>query len=109
MQSERERLGTTLWTTNCAADTSQFTLDYSQCDLDIGEMFLNFLLNDTMKEMPGVDVQHVRSREASDLDWENNRLDPFERWCRNWMGLRDSPYSRSIQLLIRLKIEACGD
>ena len=39
--------------------------DYSQCDLDIGEMFLNFLLNNTMKEMPGVDVQHVRSNEAA--------------------------------------------
>ena len=23
----------------------------------------------------------------------------FKRWCRNWMGLRDSPY-RSIQQLI---------
>ena len=29
---------------------------YSQCYLGIGEMFLNFLLNNTMKEMPGVDV-----------------------------------------------------
>ena len=73
-------------------------LGYSQCDLDIGKMFLNFLLNNTMKEMTGVDVQHIRSKEASESDWENNRVLGFERWCRNWMGLRDSPY-RSIQLL----------
>ena len=71
-------------------------------------MLLNFLLNDTMKEMTGVDVQHVRSKEALGLDWENNIQLDFERWCRNWMGLRDSPY-RSIQLLVRLEIEAYGD
>ena len=81
---------------------------YPQCDLDTGEMSLNFLLNDIMKEMRGVDVQHERSNETSDSDWEKNRPDDFEKWCRNWMDLRDSPY-RSIQLLIRLKIEAYGD
>ena len=72
---------------------------YSQCDLDTGEMFLNFLLNNTIKEMSGVDVQYERSREVLDLDWENNGPADFERWCRNWMGLRESPY-RSIQLPI---------
>ena len=61
-----------------------------------------------MKEMSGVDLRHVRLREASDLHWERGRPNDFERWCRNWMGLRDSPY-RSIQLLIRLKIEAYGN
>ena len=71
-------------------------------------MFLNFLLNNTTKEMLGVDVHHVRSKEASDLDWETNRPGDFERWCKNWTGLRDSQY-RSIQLLIRLKIEAYGN
>ena len=71
-------------------------------------MFLNFLLNDTMKEMAVVDIRHVRSKEASDLHWEMSRPNDFERWCRNWIGLWDSPY-RSIQLLIWLKIEAYGD
>ena len=80
----------------------------SQCDLDIGKIFLSFLLNNTMKEISGVYIQHVRSKEALDSDWENDRPDLFKRWCRNWMGLRDSPYG-SIQLLIRLKIEAYND
>ena len=62
-------------------------------------MILNFLLNDTMQEMLGVDVQHVRSKEEANVDWEKKRPQDFERWCTNWMGLRDSPY-RSIQLLI---------
>ena len=42
--------------------------DYSQCDLDIGEMFLNFLLDYTMREPPVVDVQHVWSKEEADVD-----------------------------------------
>ena len=45
---------TTVWHTLC----SQLP-GYSQCNLDIGEMFLNFLLNDTTKEVLGVDMQHV--------------------------------------------------
>ena len=40
---------------------------YSQCNLDIREMFLNFLLNDTVKGVSGVDIQHLRSKLISDL------------------------------------------
>ena len=46
---------------------------YSQYNLDIGEMFPNFLLNDTMKEMPGVDIRYVRSKAILDLEWERER------------------------------------
>lgn len=81
---------------------------YSQCDMDIGEMFLNFLLHEKLKEMAGVDIRYVRSKETSDVDWEKSRENNWERWCRNFMGLRDSPF-RSIQQLIRLKIAAYGD
>ena len=55
-------------------------------------MFLNFLLNDTMKKTPGVDVQHIHSKNGADVDWERERSEDFKRWCRNWMGLRDSRY-----------------
>ena len=44
----------TVWHTLCS-----LLLGYSQCDLDIGEMFLNFLLTNTMKEMLGVVTHHV--------------------------------------------------
>ena len=81
---------------------------YLQCDIDIGEMFLNFLLHNDLRALSGVDLTHSRSEEAGDEAWEHTRSDPHERWVRNWMGLRDSPY-RSIQMLIRLKFEAYGD
>ena len=76
--------------------------------MDVGEMFLNFLLHEEMKEMSGVDISHVRSKLASDKEWEDDRKQCWERWCRNWMGLRDSPY-RSVQHMIRLKFIAYGD
>ena len=81
---------------------------YCQCDLDVGEMFLNFLLHEELKQLSGVDVSHVRSTDPGDAVWEESRGGKWERWCRNWMGLTDSPY-RSIQWMIRLKMEAYGD
>ena len=81
---------------------------YSQCNLAIGEMFLIFLLNDTVKEISGVDTKHVSQKAISDLEWEMGGPNDWERWCWNSMGLRDSPY-RLIQLLVRLKIEAYVD
>ena len=55
-------------------------------------MFLNFLLHEEIKEVSGVDVSRVRT----DEDWEETRLAHWERWCRNWIVLKESPY-RSIQ------------
>jgi hypothetical protein len=81
---------------------------YCQCDLDIGEMFLNFLLHEELKQLSGVDIEHGRSADPADAAWERERGARWERWCRNWMGLADSPY-RSIQWLIRLKFETYGD
>ena len=44
----------------------------------------------------------------SDLGPRVGKGEDWERWCRNWMGLRDSPY-RTIQFLICLKIEVYMD
>ena len=62
------------WAPHFGLPTVQHTLHsmlpgYSQCNLDIGEMFLNFLLNDTTKGMSGVDGQHVRSKNGADAVW----------------------------------------
>ena len=54
---------------------------YFQCDLDIGEMFLNFLLHEEMMKMFGVDVRYVRSAATSDQDWESRRRCNWESWC----------------------------
>ena len=81
---------------------------YFQCDLDIGEMFLNYLLHDDLKRLSGVDVQHVRSTDPGDKCWESPRINAWERWNRSWMGLGDSPY-RCIQWMIRLKMISYGN
>ena len=102
-----------IWAPHFRLPTVRHTLrsllpGYLQCNLDIREMFLNFLLNDTTKEMSEVDIKHVRSKSISDLEWERGRPNGWERWCHNWTGLRILSY-RSIQLLIYLKIETYGD
>jgi len=81
---------------------------YYQADLDVGDQFLNFKLHESMRAESGVDVQTVRSGDPRDEPWEASRQGIWERWERNWMGLKDSPY-RSIQWQIRLKLEVYGD
>lgn len=87
---------------------------YCQADIDIAEMFLNFILGEELRPYSGVDIRHIRTRK-SDLKggekmplWEQKRDRAWERWVRNWMGLRDSPY-RSIQLMILAKEQAYGN
>ncbi len=81
---------------------------YYQCNLDVREQFLNFKLRDNLRQLSGVDVREVRSRDPADGPWESGRTRSWERWERNWMGLRDSPY-RSLRWQVRLKIEVYGD
>jgi hypothetical protein len=81
---------------------------YYQCDLDVGKQFLNFKLHDNLRQLSGVDICKVRSRDPTDGPWEATRTEAWERWERNWMGLRDSPYC-SLQWQVRLKLEVYGD
>ena len=106
-------LNDTLWAPHfglpCVRQTVRSLMPgYLQCDIDIGEMFLNFMLHDDLRALSGVDLKFARSDDVNDEEWERTRPEVYERWCRNWMGLRDSPY-RSIQQLIRLKMDAYGD
>ena len=71
-------------------------------------MFLNFLLHKELQWLPGVDVTHVCVNNHSLSVWVSGRKGRWERWSRNWMGLMESPY-RSIQWMIRLKMEAYSD
>ena len=81
---------------------------FCQCDLDVGDMFLTFLLHEELKRMSGIDIRHVRSMDPSDEGWEASRQRDWERWGQNLMGITDSPY-RSIQPMIRLKMDVYGD
>ena len=78
---------------------------YYQCDLDVGEMFLNYILHETLRKLSGVNVSHVRLDAEEDREWEEARGHNWECWTRNWMGLGDSPY-RCIQWMVRLKMVA---
>ncbi len=54
---------------------------YFQCDLDVGEQFLNYLLHTNLREFSGVDVSGVQSADPADLEWERQRgPDTWERW-----------------------------
>ena len=71
-------------------------------------MFLNFLLHKELQRLSGVDVTHAWATNPSLSTWESGRRGIWERWNRNVIGLTDSPY-RSIQWMIRLKMEAYSD
>ena len=97
---------------------------YYQADIDIGEMFLNFMLGKNVRKYAGVDVSALKillkdlgpngeppdwwKEPTNPMEWEESRTRTWERWVRNFMGLRDSPW-RSIQLMLIAKVIAYGD
>ena len=77
-------LNAALWAPNFALPTIDSVLrcaDQSTwfSDIDLGEMFLNYFLDEDLREYAGVDV-----REIGGAKWE--------RWERTLMGFRSSPY-----------------
>jgi len=58
-------------------------------DIDIAEIFLNFMLDPKFRPYCGVDVSGIRS---DDPLFEQERRSTWEAWCRLWMGQTDSPY-----------------
>ena len=108
----KSRLNDAVWAPHFGLATMRCTLrsllpGYYQCDMDSGEMFLNFWLHSFLREYAGVDVSQVRTKEGPLPEWEAHRTRDWERWSRNFMGLRDSPY-RSIQMFTKMKYVAYG-
>jgi hypothetical protein len=54
------------------------------CDLDVGEMFLNFILHADIRALAGVDLTHYAPEGTGETIWEC--------WHRAAMGLTLSPY-----------------
>jgi hypothetical protein len=54
------------------------------CDLDVGEMFLNFVLHEELRPLTGVDLTFYAPEANGNLLWEC--------WHRAAMGLTSSPY-----------------
>jgi len=56
-----------LWAAHFGLPVVQYTLrsllkGYFQYDMDVGEMFLNFLLNESLRPYAGVDVSHTMGK-----------------------------------------------
>jgi hypothetical protein len=64
--------------------------DTYMADVDIGEMFLNFILHQELRALAGVDLTHYFPKEAKDEDGRATKV--WETWQRATMGLRSSPY-----------------
>lgn len=57
-------------------------------DCDLGEMFLNFMLDETIRPYAGVDLSDLFPEEVNNSD---DKL--WEHWSRMLMGFKSSPYS----------------
>jgi hypothetical protein len=91
-------LNEVLWAPRFGLPTVKQTLwallpGYFQCNLDVGEQFLNYPLHTELREFLGVDVSGICLADQADTEWEQQRGSAtWEIWERNWMGLQDSPY-----------------
>ena len=64
---------------------------YSQCDMEVGEVFLNLPLHPELRPFARVDIAHIKSR-PDEEGWYQDRTIFWKRWAKNFMGLIDSPY-----------------
>ena len=69
-------LNEAVWSLHFGLPTVRQTLcsllpGYQQCDMDVREVFLHFLLYKELKQMSGVDVINVRSWEDTNKKWES--------------------------------------
>jgi hypothetical protein len=74
-------------------------------DMDIGEMFLNFVLHESMQALCGVDLTEYFG-EIKEGSTRKVRL--WERWVRAAMGLKSSPY-QAVQAILVAKEVILGD
>jgi hypothetical protein len=62
---------------------------YYSVDLDLGEMFLNFPLHESLQAYSGIDLTMYQEK----LGFSKCSKTKWYRWTRNWMGSRLSPFS----------------
>ena len=105
-------LNIALWAPHFGLAIVQHTLRallpvYLQCDMDVGEMFLNFPLHPYLRPFSGVDITRIKSIPYKE-GWYQDRNRVWGRWDKNFMGLTDSHY-RYLQLLVHVKFIAYGE
>jgi hypothetical protein len=69
-------------------------------DMDIGEMFLNFILHESMQALCGVDLTQF----FGENDESGRPTILWERWTRAAMGLKSSPYQAVQAILVGKEI-----
>ena len=62
---------------------------YSQRDIDVGEMFLNFPLHPDLRFFSGVEITHIKSSPDKE-GWDQDRTRVWENLAKHFMGLTDS-------------------
>ena len=93
-----------IWAPNFMLPTIDMTLRHVNengwfGDIDLGEMFLNFPLDDLLRPFVGVDVtelqEELEKRGILPKDHRGRKGRIFLRWIRCLMGLKCSPYNAS--------------
>jgi hypothetical protein len=75
-------------------------------DMDVGEMFLNFVLHESMQALCGIDLSEFFGDAAGKRAGEPKLL--WERWVRAAMGLKSSPY-QAVQGMLVVKEVILGN
>ena len=74
-------------------------------DMDIGEMFLNFVLHESMQALCGVDLTEFFGEEDKKT---GKRVLLWDKWVRAAMGLKSSPY-QAVQAILVAKEVILGE
>lgn len=101
--ASKSQLNACLWAPNFAlpmVDTLVSGIDEHSWlgDIDIGEMFFNFMLHPELQPYAGVDLRPYWQEECP----RNQTL--WERWVRCLMGLKPSPYKCIKALLLAIEV-----
>jgi hypothetical protein len=74
-------------------------------DIDIGNMFLNFVMHERLQVYAGIDLTAFFPEELLD---KSNAHNIWERWCRCSMGFKNSPYN-AVQAILMVEDLIRGD
>ena len=81
------------WLPTSDSFANAITFDYQMVDIDLGEMFDNFPLHETMQATSGLDLSPFREQIKKAFPDHVKGDEPLlYRWTRDWMGLKLSPF-----------------
>jgi hypothetical protein len=106
----RSGLNDVIWVPRCPLPTVNTMLRAVDAhsfmgDLDIGEMFLNFILHESMQALCRVDLTEFFRQDGSETGQKHVL---WEKWAQAAMGLKPSPY-QAVQTILVAKEVILGD